>query len=167
MSLLINRNQHQLHRRQPQREIPRIMLNQNPNKPLNRTINHPMHNNRPMLLPVLTYILRIKALRHLEIQLNRTTLPRPPQTILNLKVNLRTIEGTITLINLIVQPHHSQSFLQISLRPIPVLNLTQKLIRSRRQLHMIRKTKLRIHLINQTNNTTNLINQLLRQHKYM
>src|SRR5690554_1205639 len=98
-----NRQDLNLYRGQPGRESSSIVFNQNPHKPLQTAIDSPMNHCRSVFITILPHIAEIKALRHLEVQLNGPTLPGPSQGILQMKVYLWSIKGSISLIKLIIK----------------------------------------------------------------
>src|SRR3989304_3696710 len=92
-----------LHRGKPHREGPGVMLDQDTEESLQRpeegTVNHegPM---RPVIVP---HIGDIETLRQVEVELDGRALPGPTEGILHLQVDLRPIEGTAPLLNLILE----------------------------------------------------------------
>ncbi len=85
-----------------------------------------------MLPAVLADVSHIKALRQVEVELNRRQLPRTTQRILDFQVDLGAIEGAAALIDFIVQPFDIDSALQRRLRLLPARRLARRLLRPRR-----------------------------------
>src|SRR5574341_344263 len=90
-----------LHRGKPHREGTGIVLDQDTEEPLQRpeegTVNHegPM---RPVIVPDIG---DVETLRQVEVELDGRALPGPTEGILHLQVDLRPIEGTTPLLDLI------------------------------------------------------------------
>ena len=101
--LISNRQNLCLYWSQPGWECTSIVLNKDTDESLNRTIYYTMNHNWTMFLAILTNIGQVKLLRQLHIQLDSTTLPGTANRILQMEINLWTIESTIALINHIVQ----------------------------------------------------------------
>ena len=141
------------------------MLNQNPDKPLNGTERYPMNHDWTMFLTICPNIFQIKPLRHLEIQLNRSTLPGSANRIYQMEVNLRSIESAVPLIDYIVQSQLAKSSTKPLGCHLPILVTAHTVFRTGRQLHMILETKQFIDGINQSGHSHNLFLNLFRHHK--
>ena len=79
------------------------MLDQNTDKSFNRTKSNTMDHDRTMLLAVSSDIFTFKAQRKLEVKLNSTALPCSSNGILQMEVDLRTIECAVAFIYHIVK----------------------------------------------------------------
>src|SRR5205814_7304963 len=86
--------------RQPQRERARILLDQDGDEPLHRPEQRPVDHDRPLAAAVLRDVLQLEPLRNLEVELERRALPLAAQRILDLEVDLRTVERAAALVDL-------------------------------------------------------------------
>src|SRR5436309_760286 len=92
---LADRDHHRLHRRQPHRERPGIVLDQHAKKTFHGAIQRPMHHHRLLARPIFRNVFQPKALRQIEIELHGRKLPEPPNRIHQLDINLRNIERSV------------------------------------------------------------------------
>ena len=79
-----------------------------------------MDHDRPMFLAVTPDIIEIKPLREGEIALDCSTLPLPVKSVLQLDIDLRTIESAVTFVDLIRQAGVIKSTLQSLGRALPI-----------------------------------------------
>ncbi|MNE21746.1 hypothetical protein D3C80_1149180 [compost metagenome] len=121
-----------------------------------------MNYDGAMLQAVLSNVGKIKFLRHLEIQLNRSALPASFERIKNMKINLRAIKCPITFVDKIIDTKVVQHALQCLLGLIPQLFRAHGILRSRGELYLIFKAQHLIYMVNQRNNAANLLFNLLR-----
>src|SRR5690606_17178826 len=82
--------------RQPKWERSLIVLNQNTDKALKGTQDRPVQHHRRAATLIVRHILGSQTSRHGEVYLDGTTLPDPTETILQGKLNLGSVEGTLT-----------------------------------------------------------------------
>ena len=66
-----DRHDDHLHRRQPQRKRPGVVLDQHGHESLVRAVNGAMNHHRLVRLAVLADVLQLEALRHLKVELRR------------------------------------------------------------------------------------------------
>ena len=143
------------------------MLNQDADETLNGSEAYAVNHNWTLLGTILSRVLQVKPLRHLEIQLNGTALPCPAQGIPQVEVNLRTIERAVALVYNIIKAHVLQRLPQAVCSHLPILVRTHGILGPGGQLHKILKAKLCIHFINQFCYALNLILNLVVPHKDM
>ena len=74
-----DRDDRRLHRRQPQRERARVVLDQHAEEALHRAEQRAVDHARPVLAAVLADVLEVEALGQVEVELDRRALPRAPQ----------------------------------------------------------------------------------------
>jgi hypothetical protein len=95
------------------------VLDEYGDKTLVRAVDGAVHHHRSMRLTVLTDVLQLETLRHLEIQLRRIELPGATQGILNVDVDFWSIEGALTGLDFIRQPVLLQRRAQVGFGDIP------------------------------------------------
>ena len=101
--LVGNRHYTHLAGSKPGRKSTGIVLNQDTDKTLYRTINHTMDHNRTMLQTVFAGIGQIKFFWQQHIQLNSAALPCTTDRICQMKVDLRAIESSVAFIDNIIK----------------------------------------------------------------
>ena len=104
MLLVRDREHDRLHGGQPQREGSGVMFDENTEKTFDRTHERAMNHDRLMVLPVLSRIGQLEPLRVIEVDLDRRTLPRSAEDVLDLDVDFGAIEHPFAGINLIGDP---------------------------------------------------------------
>ncbi|MBA7565786.1 hypothetical protein ES708_07471 [subsurface metagenome] len=122
------RNHHSLYRRQPDRECPAVMLDQDTEKPLQRSEQRPMHHVGPVQTAVISGIGHIETLGQIEVKLDRGHLPLPSQGILDFQVDLRSVEGPPALVELIIEGFPVDGLFQAVRCLIPALALAHALL---------------------------------------
>ena len=120
-----------------------------------------------MLFPVRPHILRLKTHGQLEIKLNRTTLPGSSQGILQMEIDLGSVESAVPLIHHIFHPDFLQSLAQPLCCKLPVLVAADAVFRTCGKLYVIDKAEFTVYLINQPHNALDFIRNLLLRHKNM
>lgn len=101
-ALLGNRKGLDLHGSQPGGELARKVLNQNTDEALDGAKAHAMQHDGALLGAVGIHVLQIKVERHLEVELDGTALPGTAERILQVEVDLGTVEGAVALVDLVV-----------------------------------------------------------------
>src|SRR5262245_20734673 len=84
-----------LHGRDPEREVPTRVLDQDPDETLEGAQDRAVHDDRPVLAAVLADVLQVEALRVLEVDLDRAELPGTADRVLDAKVDLGAIERAV------------------------------------------------------------------------
>ena len=126
-----------------------------------------MNHDGAVLLPVLAGIFQLKALRHLEVQLNGAALPRPSQGVRQMEVQLRAIEGSIAGVDDERLPHLSDGGLEGVLRKLPVLLVAHVVLRHGGELNLVGQAKGGVNLVKELHHVLDLILHLLRRHEDM
>ena len=96
------------------------MLDQNAQEALDGAEAHAMQHDRALLGAIGIDVFQIEVLRHLEIELARATLPGASERILQVEVDLRAVEGTIALVELVIHAQLRKRCLQASLGCLPI-----------------------------------------------
>lgn len=97
------RQQHHLHRSEPERQRTTVVLDEDAEEALDRTEDGTMEHPGAFLSVVCRAIRKIKALREVEIDLHGRALPRAPDRILHLDVDLGTIERAVAFVDLVIE----------------------------------------------------------------
>ena len=128
-----NRNDAHLNRRHPERERALEVLNQDADEALEGAHDGTVNHDRRLEGAIRCNVLEVKVQRQLEVQLNGAHLPFASQAVPHLEVDLRAIEGTVALIDLIIPLAILlvEDALERSLRLIPDLNVAHEVIRTR------------------------------------
>ena len=96
-----DRDDYRLHRRQPDRECPGIMLDQRAEETLHAAQQSAVHHVRSMGLSILAHISQVKALRHVEVELDGGKLPFASQGILHFQVDLWTVKCAAPVVKIV------------------------------------------------------------------
>src|SRR3989344_5785624 len=91
------RNDAHLNRGKPERERSSIFLNEKCHYAFNGTDRRTMYNKGTMLRTILSDIGQVKSFWHAEVILDRKSSIFFPVYVLHLNVNLRSVEGRLTL----------------------------------------------------------------------
>src|ERR671919_993656 len=132
--LLGDRQHAGLHGRQPGREGAGVVLGQNADEALERAQNGAMDHHRALGLAVGVDVLELEPLGLLEVDLDRRVLPAASQRVLDVHVDLGTIERAVAGVQLEGQAIGAQRILQPALRDLPLLVGPQRLRRARGEL---------------------------------
>src|SRR5699024_7563020 len=89
------------YRSQPQREGTGELLDQDTDEPLDAAEGNTVQHDGTMLFAVSTHVGDVEALGHLEVYLDGTALPGTADAVMQVEVDLRAIEGTVALIDLV------------------------------------------------------------------
>ena len=143
------------------------MLDQNADKALDRAEYHAVNHDWAVLLSVRSHILQLKPLGQLEVQLNRSALPGTSDAVHQMEVNLRAVEGSVSLVDDIGKTQLVQSSLKGRGRHLPVLVASHGILGTGGQLHMVLEAEQGIGIIDQSYHALDLILDLLRRHENM
>ncbi len=106
-----NRQHHHLHGRQPQRERPGVVLDQQGDEPLEAAEDRPVDDDRLVLGVVGADVLQPEPLRDLIVELNRRALPLPADRVGDVEVDLRPVERAVALVDVYGWPAASSACL--------------------------------------------------------
>ena len=79
------------------------MLDENPDEPLDAAEYYPVDHHRTVLAAVGAGVFQLKPFRKLEIELDGAALPGAADGILQMEVDLGAVEGTVPLIDFVVE----------------------------------------------------------------
>lgn len=109
---------------------------------------------------VFMLILEVKAEGLLEVDLNGTALVLSAQRIVDLDIDLGTIEGSITVVESPGLTELDESFLEGSLSLIPLLLRAESVVRPRRQLELVGKAEDAINVFEEVQTGKDLLTDL-------
>ena len=95
-----DRGDHDLDRRQPQRQAACVFLDQDADEALEGSEDGPVQHDRPVFLAVLADIGRVEPFRQHEIHLQRAALPVAPERVAQHELQLGAVEGAFARIHL-------------------------------------------------------------------
>ena len=168
MLLMMNRNHTDLLRCQPYWEMSCEMLNQDTDKAFNGTEDYAMKHDRTYLGAVFFNISQIKSLRQIHVQLNGTALPFSSQRILDMEIQLRTIECSVSRIHLIILSCMNAGICQCFFTLLPNRQISNVfLFRTCRKLDAIAQSEHRIYTVDKLNQLHNFAFNLIGTHKDM
>ena len=93
-----------LRRRQPERELARVVLDQDADEALERAQHRAVDHHRPVLVVVGAGVGEVEALRQVEVELERAALPGAADGVGQVHVDLRAVEGAVALVDRVRQP---------------------------------------------------------------
>ena len=143
------------------------MLDQDSDETLDGTEYHTVDHDRSVFLSVGSRILQVEPEGQLEVKLDRTALPGPSDGILQMEVDLRSVERSVTFIYHIRKSDVFQSAAQSICSHLPFCIASHAVLRTCGQFYMIFESEQAVNLIDQLYNTLDLILDLLRSHEDM
>ena len=117
-----------------------------------------------MFFAVLADVAHVKFLRHLEIELDRAALPRTTEAVLEMEVDLWTVEGAVARVDDIVLANRFQRHAQAFRRFFPELVRAHGIFRTRRQLDVIFKAEFAVDAVHKLHNADDLVDDLVFAH---
>ena len=133
--LLGNREHAGLNRSEPQREIAHEFFDKNTEEAFDGTHGGTVQHHRNVLLVVLADILSTKALREVEVDLDRTALPITTEGVLQREFELRAVEGSFTRVQDVVEASEFRCFGEGGFSLVPDFVGTHALFGAGRELH--------------------------------
>src|SRR3954467_1792855 len=127
-----NRHDLHLHRREPQRERARVVLDQDGDEPLEAAEDRPMNDDRAVLGIVGADVFQIEALRHLVIELDRGALPLPPDRVGYVEVEFRSVERAVARVERVGLLRRFERVLQRGLGVSPRRDVAKEFLGTRR-----------------------------------
>jgi hypothetical protein len=110
------------------------MLDEDRHEALERAEDGAMDHDRALAGAVLGGVVEIEALRLVEVDLNRRALMASPEGVLDVKVDLRSVEGAVAGVHLVAAAGAGERLGERLLRMLPVLLGPHRLRGLRRQL---------------------------------
>src|SRR6266571_3469304 len=96
------------------------MFQQDAKESLHASQKRAMDHKRPMLGAVFSDVSQIEPLRQIEVELNRTQLPWPPDSIVDQQVDLRAVKGAVTGIDLVLDARSFERVFQCNFSRLPI-----------------------------------------------
>src|SRR2546425_13219316 len=106
---------------EPEWERPGELLDQEPDEPLQRPVDRPVDHDRAVRAVILAGVLELEALGLLEIELDRRALPLSADDVVELDVDLRSVERPAALIDAVRGTAVLERLLERALRQVPRL----------------------------------------------
>ena len=110
------------------------MLDQDPGEALHRAEQRAVDHHRPVLGVVLALVGELEALGHLEVELAGAALPRAPERVGDVEVDLRAVEGALPRADLVLAALALERLAQPRLGALPLLVAADRLLRAGREL---------------------------------
>src|SRR5882724_11562923 len=160
--LLADRQHPRLNRREPRRECPGVVLDQDADEALERAEDRAVDHDRALGLPVAVDVLEPEAIRLLEVDLDGRHLPAPSERVLHVDVDLRPVEGPVARIELEREAVGAQGILERPLGCLPLLVGPERFLGPRRQLEERLEDEGLVPLANQLEHRGDLVLDLIR-----
>ena len=143
------------------------MLDEDSDETFDGSEHHPVNHDGAVLLAVRAGVFQVKPQRQLEIQLDGTALPGSSQGILQMEVDLGTVESAISLVDDVGKSQVVQGAPQGVGGHLPVLVASHAVLRAGGQLHMVFEAEQAVNAVDQVCHALDLIPDLLRHHEDM
>ena len=151
-----------LGRGQPDRKATRIVLDENPGEAFHGAEQRAVDQDRPMVCVVSSLIGELEALGHEEVELTGPALPRAPERVGDVKVDLRPVERAAAGVQLVLTAESVQCRRQRRLGLLPLLVAPDRLRGLGRELDPnVVETEVRVELIYRLANVGHLSGDLL------
>src|SRR5712692_5209867 len=131
---LAHRDDRELLPRQPEREVPGVMLDEAADESLEAAEEDAMDHHRALALAALVHERDVEALRQVQVDLDRGALPLAADRVLHLDVDLRRVEDAAALVDLVGDLAHAERLAQRALGLVPHLVGAEPLLRPRREI---------------------------------
>ncbi len=123
-----------LDRRDPERERPGEVLDEDADEPLQRAVDRPVDRHRPDLLAGLVDVRQVEPLgQHRQVGLDRRHLPLAPEGVVDVDVDLRRVEGAVFRFDLVGHPGLVEGLLHLGLGARPESRVADRLVGLRRE----------------------------------
>ena len=131
--------QFDLSRGKPERERPGEVLDQDPHETLEAAVDGSVEHDGPMLRAIRADKVQVELLGHLEIELDRTALPRPADAVFEMEVYLRSVESAVARVDGELRPGFLERFFERAFGDIPLLFGSHGILRPGGKLDAIRE----------------------------
>ena len=156
-----------LQRRQPCGELAAKVLDDNTDETLHGAEHHAVDHHRAMLLTVGAGVLQTEAAGKLIVKLNGSALPGSSKAVLNVEVQLGTVEGAVALVNVIGLSDAGNGIRKSGGGNVPILHRTDVILGHGGKLDLIGQTEQRVNLVKQLGDADDLVLDLLGGKKDM
>ena len=117
-----DRDEHDLLGREPDRESAAIMFDQDAKEAFHAAEEGAMDHVGAVLLAIFADVAEVEAFRQVEVELDSRKLPFPTQCVLDLEVDLWTIERAAAFVNLVGMPMR----IRVSSRSLSVAHIFRR-----------------------------------------
>ncbi len=160
-----NRQDHDLDRRQPERERPGIVLDQQGDEPLETAENRPVDDHGPVLGVVGPDVLQVEALGHLVVELDRRALPLATDGVDDIEVDLRPVERAVPFVHDIGLTDRVEGTPELAFRMVPLLDRAHELGRAGRELHLRLEPEIAIDALHEPEQALDFLADLRLHHE--
>ena len=156
--LLADRDDADLARCEPERERAFVVLDQDAHEALQRSEDRAVQNDRLLEEAVLVAVGQAEVVRQLEVKLHGAALPFAAESVLDLEVDLRAVEGAVALVDLVVALAVLlvQNSLQGCLGAVPDLDIAHEIIRTCGELAAVGDAEGRVDLVGDVHDVLDL-----------
>jgi len=156
-----------LTRAEPERPLATKVLEEDSEETLDGTEDSTMDHDRTLVLHLSitlsrSHVLQIEADRQLEVELDGGALVVTLKGITDVNIDLRTIEGTISRVNLPWEASAIEHSLEAGLSTVPEGRITHEVLRTGGELHAEVEAKDGVSELDQIKNTSDLLFDLIR-----
>ena len=141
------------------------MLGQNADEPLDAAENNAVQHNGAVLFAVFAGIGQVKALRHLEVELNGTALPGSAQRIAEVEVDFRSVKRAVALVDFVRLAILFQGMDQGVRRHFPLLVGTHRIFRPGGKLQAVLEPKHLVETVDEVHYAEDFALNLFRRHE--
>ena len=124
-----------------------------------------MDHDGAVLLAISADILKVKALGHLHIQLDRAALPGAAEAVFQMEVDLRAVERTVALVDDIGLAKLVERGDEAVCRNLPLLVRADVILRHGGQLHVVLEAEERVHIVDELGHALDLVLDLIGRHE--
>ena len=152
--------------REPEREVAPRVLDEDPEKALERAEDRPMEDHGPLLGAVLGRVLEVEPFRVREVDLERPELPGAADRVGDLEVELRAVERAVSRVDLVGPPAPLERRGERLLGEVPVLEGPHELLGAGREgdLH-VGEAERAVDLVDEVDEAVHLRRHLLERHE--
>ena len=156
--LLADRNNADLSSGHPERESAFVVLDQDTHKSLEGSENRAVDNDRLLLEAVAVAVCKTEVMRQLEVELYSAALPLASERVLDLEVDLRTVECAVALVDLVVAftVLVVQNALKGCFGAVPHFNVSHEIIRACGQLTSVCDAECCVDLVSDIHDISDL-----------
>ena len=131
---LADRDHARLHRREPERERARVVLDEDPDEALERAEERAVDDEDTVLVVVGAHVREPEPRGHLRVELDRAHLPAAPEHVRHVEVDLRPVERPLPGADDVRDAVAIERREQLALREVPLLVASELVVRPSREL---------------------------------